>query len=187
VSRLAVSILGVAVLALGAHAAYLQFVRLPNEHPTKAVTNEVSKESGLTVKVDLVAQSTPIVAISPQGKTRISAAQAEERRKWQEHMDVVEAKFRAESNDTTWSTAALAKVRAVLASKKVFVGKVQSVECRSRTCRIEIADDVAFQVRTEMRNLILEWKDVFSSMETNLIEGTDGHMVHVLYVTRNSP
>ena len=85
------------------------------------------------------AQAVPAQAARQPGVDPL--AQAEEDRQRREQMQTLEAAFRGESSDPLWSGQAGAVVQAAFARNKALQAALRSVECRSRTCRVEVAAD----------------------------------------------
>src|SRR5262249_43632991 len=66
---------------------------------------------------------------------------AEQERRRRDFVAGLEAKFRDELRDPQWSAATAAAVRTALASDDDLRPLARGVECRSQTCRVEIAED----------------------------------------------
>ncbi|HEY0481441.1 MAG TPA: hypothetical protein VGD37_28190 [Kofleriaceae bacterium] len=70
-------------------------------------------------------------------------ARAEGQRKYRAYIAGVEAAFRKEATDPRWSSATSGVVQAALASDDELRPLARGVECRARTCRVEIAEDTS--------------------------------------------
>lgn len=68
-------------------------------------------------------------------------ARAEAQRKHREYIAGVDASFRREAADPAWSQATASTIQAALTADKELHSLARGVECRARTCRVEIADD----------------------------------------------
>lgn len=64
-------------------------------------------------------------------------------------------------------------------------GKVRNLECRSRTCRVEIDDDRAGAVSKELPVFVQQLADTLPSTQADHIDDGNGHTTMVLYMTRN--
>jgi len=56
-------------------------------------------------------------------------------------MEVFEATFRREPADSRWASEAAVAVQEALASDEIVQNLLLDIECRSYTCRVEMADD----------------------------------------------
>jgi hypothetical protein len=94
-------------------------------------------------------------------------ARAEDQRQYRAYIAGVEAAFRKEATDPRWAQAASAAVQAALASDGELRPLARGVECRGRTCRVEIAEDAsgrlgkllpvfAQQVAQELPNAVVD-------------------------------
>lgn len=111
-------------------------------------------------------------------------ARAEQQRKWREYMAGIDAGFRKEVTDPGWSSTTSTMVRSVLAASNELGPLARDLECRSRTCRVEIADDgsgasgklipkFAQQVGRELPHMVAE-----------RVEDPRGGTMMVLYMSR---
>lgn len=75
----------------------------------------------------------------PEPETR-----AEQERKRREYMATVEAQFRDERVESSWSAATETAIRSAMAAADSDLrAQARSVECRAQTCRVELASDGA--------------------------------------------
>lgn len=75
------------------------------------------------------------------GPADLREARAEEERQHREYVARVEAAFRSETTDPQWSSATSSAIQAVASGDSGLRGSMRALECRSHTCRVEIADD----------------------------------------------
>lgn len=68
-------------------------------------------------------------------------AREQQRRQHHEYMAGVDAAFRKEPVDPGWSSATSLVVRDAIAADADLRTLARGMECRSRTCRVELADD----------------------------------------------
>lgn len=88
-------------------------------------------------------------AVDPAGRAEAPAvmaqapglgAGAEQEQAYRAYMHGVDAAFREEAIDPPWSSATSSVLRTALAAERELPSLVRGVECRSHTCRVELAD-----------------------------------------------
>jgi hypothetical protein len=114
------------------------------------------------------------------------ATQAEAERRRQEQMAVLETTFRQEPSDYRWSSQATLAVQEALASNETAQAAVRDIECRSRTCRVEIADDgTGMMLANFMPMFALQVASVLPSITANYVKGDNGETTMILYLSRD--
>jgi hypothetical protein len=122
-------------------------------------------------------------ANEPQAK---AAAQEQEERLYQERMASVEADFWGESADPGWAVQATATVQEALAGDEAMQAAVHDVECRSRSCRLEIADDGASALAKSIPFLATRLAATLPDMTTGQVEDGNGGKTTILYLSRGT-
>jgi hypothetical protein len=97
----------------------------------------------------------------------------------------VDAAFRAESTDP-WSSTASSIVRTALAVDGDLRPLARNVECRSRTCRVEIADDSPGKLGVLLPMFAQRVGEQLPSVLVDRIASPTGAATIVLYLSRNS-
>jgi hypothetical protein len=115
-----------------------------------------------------------------------AAARAEAERAWQEQMAVLEASFRQEPVDRHWSFKATGAVQEALASKETVQTALQNLECRSQTCRMELAEDDTGELQKSMPLFLMELGETVSSVTANHIDDGAGGTTTILYLSRGA-
>jgi hypothetical protein len=69
--------------------------------------------------------------------------QAEQERRHREYVEGVAASYGREPVDPSWSSSKMSVIQTALASNPELRQLVRSVECRSQTCRMEVADEAS--------------------------------------------
>ncbi|HEX7836019.1 MAG TPA: hypothetical protein VF469_01085 [Kofleriaceae bacterium] len=113
-------------------------------------------------------------------------ARAEYERARREAIAGVEAGFRGEATDPRWSPAASTAVQAVLAADDKLRSLAREVECRSRTCRVEIADDGTGELDKVLPEFTVRVGQDLSSAVYDRAQGADGVPRRILYLSRPS-
>jgi hypothetical protein len=75
------------------------------------------------------------------GSADVREARAEEERMHRQYIAGIEAAFLGEATDPQWSSATSSAIQAIVAADDSLRGSMRALECRSSTCRVEIADD----------------------------------------------
>jgi hypothetical protein len=105
---------------------------------------------------------------------------------WRDHVETVEDDFRHEPIDATWSFGATSSLQATISSSEAMRSSPKrDVECRSRTCRVEIADDGSGQAMQAMPALAMELQKTFPSQLSNRVDDGKGNHGLVLYLSRD--
>lgn len=112
-------------------------------------------------------------------------ARAEYERARREAIAGVDAAFRGEAEDPRWAGSAASAIQAALAADDRLRLLVRGVECRSRTCRVEIADDGAAGLDKVLPELTLRVGQGLSSAVYDRVEGPEGAR-RIIYLSRPS-
>jgi hypothetical protein len=95
-----------------------------------------------------------------------------------------EATFRAETLDARWSTATIAKLQQALSTADAGAPAVRSVECRSRTCRVEIGAADPQQLDTFMPGFANRIAATLGSIAASPVDTADGTAAMLLFLSR---
>lgn len=121
----------------------------------------------------------PASVKAPDPETR-----AEQERRRQDYVAGVEAAFRVETRDPQWSAATSAAVQTALAADDELRLLARSVDCRSQTCRVEIADDGAGKLGKLIPMLAQRVGQSLPSITVNHVEDASGTAIMILYMAR---
>jgi hypothetical protein len=111
-------------------------------------------------------------------------ARAAQQRMYREHMASVEAAFRKEPTDPLWSSATSGLVQATLHADNDLRSLARGVECRSQSCRVEIADDGTGSVGDLLPMFALQLGSALPSVIVDRIEDGRGTATMILYMLR---
>lgn len=96
-----------------------------------------------------------------------------------------ETMFRAEQVDQVWSKQASAAVRAALArTNGELESQVRRLECRTRTCRVEVNPASADQLEGAMPAVLANLGATLPNMTATQVGSDDGSEATLLYLTR---
>jgi len=82
---------------------------------------------------------------------------AEQVRRYHAYIAGVEAAFRQEARDPRWSADTSTVIQTALATNQELRPLAGSVECRSRTCRVEVTDDGSGALSKQLRGVADEF------------------------------
>jgi hypothetical protein len=111
-------------------------------------------------------------------------ARAEQQRAHREYMAGIDDAFRREVVDPTWSPATSTVVQEALAGDTDLRSLARSAECRSRTCRVEIADDGSGKLGKLVPALALRLGQVLPSVAGDRVVDAGGAATVILYMSR---
>jgi len=111
-------------------------------------------------------------------------ARAEQERKYREYMAGVDAAFRKETTDPRWSSATSSAVQTALIADNDLHPLARGVECRSHTCRVEIADDGSGKLGKLLPVFAQQVGQELPSVVTSRVEDAGGAATMVLYMSR---
>jgi hypothetical protein len=114
------------------------------------------------------------------------AAHAAAERERQKQMEVVETNFRQEAADPRWSFEAEGAVQAALASDEVVQNTLLGLECRSQTCRLELADDDMGELAKVMPLFLHQLGQTLPSATANYVDDGHGGKIMILYMSREA-
>jgi len=110
---------------------------------------------------------------------------ADEARKHREYVTAVDVAFRNEATDPRWSSATSSTVRSVIAASDDLRPLAREVECRSRTCRVEITDDGSGKLGKLLPVFAQQVGHELPSVSADRVEDASGAATMVLYLARN--
>jgi hypothetical protein len=109
---------------------------------------------------------------------------AEQDRKYREYLASLDTAFRKESRDPQWSTTTSSVVQTALVADNDLRSLARGVECRSHTCRVELADDSSGKLDKILPMFAQQVSQSLPSVIANHGEDTSGAATMVLYMSR---
>ncbi|TMQ11565.1 MAG: hypothetical protein E6J91_22515 [Deltaproteobacteria bacterium] len=159
--------------------------------PELADLAEMRREM-VQLRRQLWAQGQRLAAVDPV-KAQDSAAardprtdpegRAEQERRSREFIASVDAAFRKETTDPGWSSATSSVVQTALSVDSDLRPLARGVECRSHTCRVEIADDSSGKLGKILPVFVQQVGQDLPSVITTRVAGAGGATL-VLYMSR---
>lgn len=123
---------------------------------------------------------TPPLEVPRPDPTILTAMERER----QEQMAAIEASFRQEPSDPQWSFAMTGVVQEALAGEETLQTALQNLECRSSTCRVEIADDDAGELAKSMPVVLQQLASTLPNVIADQVEDGGGNRSLLLYLSR---
>lgn len=108
-------------------------------------------------------------------------------RRWKEHMIDVAASFEHEALDRTFAATAKESVTKAIAARPAIQATVGKVDCRSRTCRVEIGDAKSAAVEKQIPLLLNSLVGTLSRAQADYRDAENGQKTIVLYLTNEEP
>jgi hypothetical protein len=105
----------------------------------------------------------------------------------QQQMAVLEANFWHEPIDQRWSSEAAGAMQAALASDEMVQHLLLGLDCRSHTCRVELAEDDTGELAQALPLILMQLAPVLPSGTAHYVDARDGGTAMVLYLSRAVP
>ena len=99
-------------------------------------------------------------------------------------MEAVDALFRQQAIDPTWSANTSASIRSALNSEEVGGIQADNIDCRSESCRVELRDDGSGSLSKSMPMLAQQLAGTMPNITANNITQPNGDSTLVLYLSR---
>jgi hypothetical protein len=121
----------------------------------------------------------------PGAEVRSDAlARAEAARERQTRMEAVDAGFRQQAIDPTWSANTSTTIRNALNSEDVGGIQADNIDCRSESCRVELRDDGSGRLSKSLPMLAQQLAGTMPDITANNITQANGDSTLVLYLSR---
>jgi hypothetical protein len=117
----------------------------------------------------------------------LRARREEGARRWKEHMSEVATAFEQETHNHGFATTAKGAVDRAIQSSPVLQKLANNVDCRSRTCRVEIHDGKSPDVSKQLPIFLQSIGRTLSTAQADYVDGENGQKTAVLYLTNDPP
>ena len=118
-------------------------------------------------------------------RTELATRAAAERVR-QQQMAVLEANFRHEPTDSRWSSEAVGAVQAALASDDTVQNLLLDLDCRSHTCRVELAEDDTGELAKVLPLILQQLAQTLPNGTASYVDAGDGSKAMILYLSHES-
>jgi hypothetical protein len=106
---------------------------------------------------------------------------------WEKHIASVAAAFQAERRDPAWAGSTTSLLRARAGSDKVIGPTVKDIDCRSKTCRVELVDDQKGEFARKLPDFLKEVSNVFPMGQARTVDNPDGTKTLSVYLSTVAP
>jgi len=104
----------------------------------------------------------------------------------QAQMEMIDAAFRRQSIDQSWSANTTSAIHDVLNSTEVGGLQAETIDCRSNSCRVELHDDGTGRLSKSLPIVAQELAGSMPTITANTIPQGDGTANVVLYMSRGN-
>lgn len=104
----------------------------------------------------------------------------------QARLDALESSFRNEREDPRWSSATLSMLQSTVNNDEGLRASTRHIECRSKTCRVEISDRAPEKVSESIGALMKQAEQTLPSISASQVDEGDGTLTTVLFLSRES-
>lgn len=130
-------------------------------------------------------ESTATTSKAKEGPRRRRDLNSPERAAWvasrKAMIATTEASFQAEVRDDAWSSEKASTLRDAAGTMGALGGTLRAVECRSKTCRVEMRDDPA--TSAEFHRFVRACTRTFPKIIADHVDEPQGKASYVLYLT----
>jgi hypothetical protein len=150
------------------------------EHELAAIRTGSGQNQGAVPRTSASPPSPAPARDASSEAEMVRAADAEQRRVY---METVAQAFGNEKVDASWSSHMSSRVNGALDGDESLRGVAHKVECRDRTCRVEIADDGSVSLNRRLPVIALGVADVLPNVAAERVDRGDGRSAMVLYMS----
>jgi hypothetical protein len=111
-------------------------------------------------------------------------SQAEQEQQVQDHITQVATGFSSEARDQRWSNETGISLESALASDELKALSVRNIDCRSKTCRVEVEDNGSAAASGALPLLALRMAGTLPNIVSQHVDGANGRATVVMYMSR---
>ncbi len=104
----------------------------------------------------------------------------------QAQMEIIDAAFRRQTIDQSWSANTTSAIHKVLTSSEVGGLQAENIDCRSSSCRVELHDDGSGRLSKSLPILAQQLAGSMPNVTANTIPQGDGTSNVVLYMSSDN-
>ena len=149
--------------------------------------------ASLTAQISMLRQPMPTQPATAPSRTEHETdaavrsdalARAETAREQEARIAVVDAAFRKQAIDPTWSANTSSAIQNALRNDEAGGIQAQNIDCRSDSCRVELHDDGSGSLSKSMPMLAQQLAGTLPTATANTIAEPGGGSTMVLYLSR---
>jgi hypothetical protein len=155
--------------------------------PTHEMVEEAHPAAPHRARMPAAPESMPqsvFSAESADGREGLENLRRESEQRAKEHIAAVAASFGREIRDQRWSTDMGEALRNTLATEELASANVQAIDCRTKTCRVELQDDGTGRMQALVPMLAVQMAESLPNLTAEQVPGPNGTMATVLYLSR---
>ena len=163
--------------------------------PASAVASPAAADSRLAIQVAALQEEVaalkarqsqvgaPSAAQAPTQTESVEAERALEAERHRSYMEGVAQSFAGERIDFGWAGNTSSRVAAAIDEDTVLRSAAHEIECRERTCRLQIEDDGSGRLSQRLSMMSLRLMDVLPTAAAELVDQGNGRNALVLYMS----
>ncbi|HEY5808320.1 MAG TPA: hypothetical protein VIT67_10155, partial [Povalibacter sp.] len=113
-----------------------------------------------------------------------SLDEAGQEAEFQHHITGIGAQFTRESLDQRWANETGIALESVLAAEELKALAVRNIDCRTKTCRIEVEDDGSGITSGALPFLAMRMAETLPNIVSQRVDQPNGRATVVLYMSR---
>lgn len=129
---------------------------------------------------------TPVERADQQTLPLDPAEMARQEQEWHSTIAEVEASFRNEVREPNWAAAVTSTVQQAFRADEKVAPRIRAIECRSHTCRIELADDGSEPTSDSLLPILAKLAGELPKAKSDRIDESDGRKTMLLFMSRDS-
>lgn len=177
-----------ATMARAEHKPALELAsasQLPQQSAPFTGTRSTAQQRRLTeAPQDPVTEQPSVAANQADVPVDLEEARRQSEALMRGHLSVVAASHGSEARDQRWSNEVGASLQAAFSTEELAGTAVQSIDCRTTTCRIEMQDDGSGDLPAKLPMLAVQMAGSLPNMIAERIDQPDGKMSLVVYLSQ---
>jgi len=140
-----------------------------------------SEVSALRAELTRVSQP-PATATNDSGSEARLETPEQARQNWREHMDQVAIEYDLETRDARWARDTESKLQGVLSASRALGDAVESLDCRSASCRIQLKPSQAANFEDDLLRAVHEVGSFLPETQFDAADPGQGKRFTVIYL-----
>ena len=165
-------------------------VSAPSQRVTVATNDGVAQQfAALRSEVSALRAELARAPQQPSNPTNDSEAPPpspeQARKNWREHMDQVAVEYDLETRDARWARDTESKIQGVLAASRVLSDAVESLDCRSASCRVQLKPSQATNFEDDLLRTVHELGAFLPDTQLDAADPAQGKRSTVIYLRKS--
>jgi len=133
-----------------------------------------------------VAQAAPQPAPQPNDGEARPQSPEQARQAWRDHMEQVAVEYDLEARDARWARETEAKIQGLLTTSRAVGDAVESLDCRSTSCRVRLKPSQATNYEDDLLRVVHEIGAFLPDTQFDAADPARGKRSTVLYLKKSS-